>query len=124
AARRAFANYLGIAHQNDVACPALDPLKLDGLGPHLLLPDHVVENTAVASLVLSRRVRRLAPLELGAQVVVVVFLLGDEVAVLRARGADHSVLDREDLVGIIVQALLFKEGVKTVQVLAVEQLYG
>src|SRR5207248_5079505 len=73
----------------EIARPALQNLELDRLRPNLLLPLHVIENAAVPSLPLAASIRSLSPLELPAQVKILIRLLRNDVAELLTRDMDH-----------------------------------
>src|ERR1035437_1619768 len=67
----------------EIARAALVDLELDRPRPHLVFALNVVENAAVARLSLARRKCTLAPLELGAKIIVLVLLFCDEVPEFR-----------------------------------------
>src|SRR5262249_42976824 len=102
----------GSADKDDIAGAALDHLELDRSGPNLVQAGYVEENAAVTGEAGTRRMRGFAPLELGAEMVVGIFFLGDDVAVFRAGDVEHAVMDLEDLLRILVFALLFQKGVE------------
>src|SRR5436190_18745484 len=110
------------ANHEEVAGPALDDLELDGFRPDLVLAPHVKEDAAVARGLLARRPRRLAPLELGLQEVVLVLLLGREIAEFLAADVDGAVLDAEDLVRVVVLSLGLQPGIEAGEILAVPEV--
>src|SRR5262249_25431886 len=63
-----------------------------------------------------------SPFELYDQMIVLVFLLGDETAPGLARDADHAVLDGEDAIRVLVLAMTLEPGVEALKVLAIEQV--
>ncbi len=90
--------------------------------PDLVFAIHVKQHAAVARLVLARLVRMFTPLEHRVQVIISVFLFRDEVAELRSGDVYRAVLHAENMVGIMVLALLLKERVEPIEILSVEQL--
>ena len=65
--------------------------------------------------------RFFAPLEFGSQVVVLEFLLGDDVAEFGARDVNDSVLHLKDVIGIVVQPFALEECVEAVEVVAIKE---
>src|SRR5262249_21040295 len=96
-------------------------LELDGLRPDLIGTFHMKENSAVTGQVFSWRIGLVTPFEFSSQMVVFVFSLGYEIAVLLAGNVNHPVTHLEDLVGIIIEPLGLQKDVKTFEIFAVEQ---
>src|SRR5262249_51810226 len=111
----------GIADKDNVTGSTFDHLILDGSGPDLVRTYNVEENPAVARLTLTRRMSRLAPLKFGAQVIILVLIFRDEVAVFAARNVQQAVMHLEHLLRIVVRSFAFEKLVETVKVPAVEQ---
>jgi hypothetical protein len=105
----------------EVAGAALVDLELDGAGPDLLFALDVEEDAAVASLTLALQEGAFAPLEIGAEVEVLVGVAGDDVSEAVTGDVDDAFLDLEDVVGVGVEALAADEGFKVAEVVAVEQ---
>src|SRR5262249_41652933 len=95
----------------DVAVIALQTLHLDALGPDLVLALDVHQAAAVAVL-------DELPVEL--EDVVLVALLGVEVAVGLAGDDDDAALDAEDLAVVFLAVL--QDGLEAGQVLAIEEI--
>src|ERR1035437_2648966 len=111
----------GAGGHPEVARAALVDLELDRARPHLVGTPDVVEDAAVARLAVARSKSALAPLELGAQIVVLVLLLGDDVAHLLARDVDQPLLDLKDVAGVGIQPGTRQKRVELVQGRAVKQ---
>src|SRR5439155_19362981 len=82
----------GGADEDNIAGAALDHLELDRSGPNLVRAGYVEENAAVTGHAGTRRMGGFAPRERGTEMVVGVFLLGDDVAVFRAGDVEHAVM--------------------------------
>jgi hypothetical protein len=109
-----------VGHPEVAGAPFVD-LELDGAGPDLLFALNVEEDAAVASLALALEEGAFAPLEISAEVEVLVGVAGDDVSEAVAGDVDGAVLDLEDVVGIGVEALAADEGFKVAEVVAVEE---
>ena len=114
----------GAVGHPEVAGAAFVDLELDGAGPNLLFTLHIEEDAAVASLALALEEGAFAPLEISAEVEVLVGVARDDVAEAIAGDVDDAVLDLEDVVGVGVEALAADEGVKIAEVVAVEENDG
>src|SRR5437660_1124220 len=112
----------GFADQNDIAGAAFNHLELDGVRPDLVLSVYMKQHAAIARLIFSWLMCVLAPAKHHVQIVVVVLLLGDEVAELRTGNMYRSVLDAKDMIGIVVLPVLLEIRVESVKVFAVKQL--
>ena len=120
--------------ENEIARAALDHLALDRLHPDAagrpVFTNAVQQNAKLSIVFFTRGGQvRVPPLELDDQVIVLVFLFGDEAAECLAGDADGALDDGEDLVRIVVLAVRLlpllgsvEVGVKVGEVLAVEQL--
>src|SRR5262249_59830751 len=86
--------------------------------------DTVQQDAAIARGLLAWRPGLLAPLELRDQVVVAVLLLRNEAAEHLAGHVDHTVMNGEYFLRIVVLAVAFEPGVEVGQVRAVEQADG
>jgi hypothetical protein len=108
----------------EIAGATFQDLKFDRGRPNLLLASDVIENAAVARLTIARRISRLSPFEFRSQIVVRILLLGDDVAHVLSGNMDDTVLYLEDMIGIVVQSLVFNEGVEGGEIVAIEQDNG
>src|ERR1700744_864892 len=108
----------------EVAGAAFVDLKFDGARPHFLLALNVVENAAVARLSCARSKGSFTPLEFGFEVVILIVLLGDDVAHFRAGDVDHAMLYLKYVVGVVVQPLALDKRVEAAEVRTIEQNDG
>src|SRR5258708_6976694 len=104
----------------EIAGAPLHNLKLDRLWPDLLLALHVVEDAAIASLALAASIGSLSPLELRAQVKVLILLLRNDVTHLFARDMDHALLYLKHMIRIGVQPLALQKRVKVLEIRAIK----
>src|SRR6266849_3467439 len=92
--------------------------------PVIAPPSVIQKNPAVACLSLARRVRALAPFELRAQIVIRELLLGDDVSEFLSGDMNDPILNAKNVIGIVVQAVLFQERIEVRELPAVEQDHG
>ena len=104
-------------------CFGADTPTFQGEGPSCGHPALFIRLSR-CNLTCARCEGALAPFELRAQVVVFVFLPGDEVAHLCPRDMDHAVLDDEDVIGVGVESGAGQEGIEPGKVFAVEENDG
>ena len=75
-------------------------LTFDGLGPDLVIPDTVVEDTAVTLGCFARLPTLLAPFELDLEVVVLIILDRSQTSELLTRDMDNAIFDFENALWI------------------------
>lgn len=111
----------------DVADVVFLDLALDAARPHPVFSNHVVHNSRVTAGVEPRLKMLFAPLVFEAQMIIRIFLVGNDVAGwLRAAGrsifvhVNRSVLDVDEVIGIVTSGIT-QNDVPAIEVRAVEE---
>jgi hypothetical protein len=105
--------------QPDVTSTTLNNLELEGTGPKTFQWSkqracYVVQDSAVPGLPHTVQIGFVAPLEFGAQVVILIFLLGHDAAKIIPGYVNHPLLHLEDLIGVVIQSFRFEQDIETV----------
>src|SRR5580692_4412097 len=116
----------GAFDQPDVTGTTFNNLELEGTRPDSFGRSKqgsgdVVEDSAIPRLPHPVQPGLFAPLELGAQVVVLIFLLGHNAAKVISGYVNDSLLHLEDLIGVMIQPFRLQQYVKAGKVLPVKK---